>query len=96
MFTLIRPRHRFPALRWSDLSPPEDFSFYDCRLLFDGERQWEGLVYYPHPDTKPDHFQAPDILEILTRRIPGLDYGDRLTLALDSDQIRLVRSVDPP
>ncbi|CDN16785.1 hypothetical protein RintRC_4485 [Richelia intracellularis] len=48
-----------------------------------------GLIYYPHPETKPEHFQSPDVLEILTGYIDNLHYGDELTLEVNSQQIKI-------
>jgi hypothetical protein len=33
---------------------------------------FEGLWYYPHPETKPDHFQKPTVVELLLPFVPGL------------------------
>ncbi|MBC5785648.1 hypothetical protein H8N03_22090 [Ramlibacter sp. USB13] len=32
----------------------------------------EGLWYYPHPETKPAHFQRPTVVELLLPFIPDL------------------------
>jgi hypothetical protein len=47
-----------------------------------------GLIYYPHPATKPEHFQKPDVLELLLPWIEGLDYGSRITLSVPAEQMR--------
>lgn len=90
LFKVLKPRYLFRGMRWTDRAPAEDFSFFDCRLMVNGTGRVEGLVYYPHPETKPEHFQAPDILEILTHPIAGLTYGKRLTIELAEDQIELI------
>lgn len=90
LFSVKQARYRFRGLHWTDKAAAEDFSFMDCRVL-PAQGSWlEGLIYYPHPETKPEHFQAPDILEILTCPIPGLAYGDRLTIEVDPDQLQLI------
>ena len=38
----------------------------------------EGLWYYPHPETKPDHFQRPGVVELLLPHVPGLAAGVRV------------------
>lgn len=91
--TILRPRHSFRDLRWHPTEPAEDFSFLDAAVRApDGE--WiAGLVYYPHPETKPAHRQPPHLVEILARTwIPGLAYGAGIALALDPSQI----AVRPP
>jgi hypothetical protein len=35
----------------------------------------EGLWYYPHPETKPAHFQRPTVVELLLPWVPGLPEG---------------------
>ena len=88
-FQLRAPCHRFNGLCWTEHAPAEDFSFVECRVLLANEQTLEGVVYYPHPETKPEHFQAPGTLEIMTYPIPNLCYGDRLTVELDPLQIEL-------
>jgi hypothetical protein len=90
LFRLKQARYRFRNLRWTDNAPAEDFSFTNCRVLLQGGTSLEGLIYYPHPETKPEHFQAPDVLEILTYLVEGLTYGDRLIVELDRAQIELI------
>ncbi len=90
IFKLKQARYRFRELRWTDKAAAEDFSFIDCRVLQNGGTQLDGLIYYPHPETKPEHFQPPDILEILTHRIHGLAYGDRLTIEVNQTQIQIL------
>jgi hypothetical protein len=41
-------------------------------------RQYAGLWYYPHPDTKPAHFQRDSVVELLLPWIAGLAPGDTL------------------
>ncbi|WP_169927024.1 hypothetical protein [Brunnivagina elsteri] len=82
-------KYTFINVKWSSIQPAEDFSFADCRILFN-DSSFEGLIYYPHPDTKPDHFQAADILEVIAPKIDGLKYGDELILECDRTQIDIV------
>jgi hypothetical protein len=49
----------------------------------------EEPLYYPHPETKPEHFQPPDILEIITSFISGLKYGDELVIEVDAQQMSM-------
>ena len=39
-----------------------------------------GLWYYPHPDTKPAHFQRSTVVELLLPWIEGLRAGDRVSV----------------
>ncbi|MEM7387341.1 MAG: hypothetical protein AAF514_20575 [Verrucomicrobiota bacterium] len=81
----------FPLVRWSPTEPPETFSFFRCRVGKTIDDLEDGFVYYPHPETKPEHFQPPGILEIVAPRIDGIQYGDPLFLDIDPVQIRVDR-----
>ncbi len=49
-----------------------------------------GWIYLPHPDTKPGHFQKPDVLELLLPWTEGLEYGTRLELEAPEGQMVFV------
>ena len=83
-----RPRLTFEQVRWHPEDPPETFSFFDAQLRHDGHIV-DALVYRPHPQTKPTHFQADDILELLAPFVPGLGYGIAVDLATDPSQMVL-------
>ncbi len=85
----LTPIFSVRGLHWCPVAPPEDFSFFQCRVRWRAEPPREGLVYRPHPETKPEHFQDPTTLEILTEWLDGLRYGDAIVLELPADQIRL-------
>ena len=74
-------------IKWADHAPPEDFSFFDCRLVLKAGEPVSGLIYYPHPETKPEHFQDSATLEVLSPYIDGLHYGTAITLELDPAQL---------
>ena len=83
-------RHTFRNVAWHPTEPAEDFSFLDCRIRPPESDTWiGGLVYYPHPETKPNHFQPPDMLEVIAEQlIEDISYGDRIFLLTDPSQIR--------
>jgi hypothetical protein len=83
-----QPALTFRQVDWTPAHPPEDFSFSPCRLRFHGIR-YDGWVYYPHPATKTRHFQNSAVLEVLAPEIPGIGYGDRLTVELNPTEILL-------
>ncbi|NER00196.1 MAG: hypothetical protein F6K30_26440 [Cyanothece sp. SIO2G6] len=90
-YVVKRSLHTFHNVKWAEHCPAEDFSFFNCRLGFSNvSTVIEGLIYYPHPETKPEHFQDAGILEILAPAIAGLEYGDRVILELDPAQIEIV------
>ena len=57
-FRLVEPEFTVEHMRWCQ-DPAETFSFVRCQLYNARglmERKVPGLVYYPHPETKPLHF----------------------------------------
>ena len=86
-YRVVAPRQTFRAVKWHPTEPAEDFSFFDVRLLRDDAPPTEGLIYYPHPDTKPTHFQPPDMLELLLPFVPGLAYGAEIQLEVPTEQM---------
>lgn len=88
-YQIKQSKYTFRTLQWCLETPAEDFSFFDCRLIQEDGKNIDGLIYYPHPETKPEHFQDAQILELLMPFIPGLDYGDRLMIAIAKNQIEI-------
>lgn len=88
-YVIHKPAYRFEQVKWSPYIPPESFSFFDCQIMVD-RRCYPGLIYYPDPDTKPEHFQPPDLLEILAPLIPNLKYEEVLTLAVKPEQMEFI------
>jgi len=86
-YRVVKPRMTFHNVHWHPDDPPEDFSFFDARLLREGESSVAGFVYYPHPETKPKHFQASDVLEFLFPFVGGLEYGMNITLEIPTEQM---------
>lgn len=86
-YVVRRAKHTLRQVKWADNAPPEDFSFFDCRLVFKCGEPVPGLIYYPHPETKPEHFQDSATLEVLSEYIDGLHYGAPLVLELDPAQL---------
>lgn len=87
-FAIRRATHAFRSVRWTEHFPPEDFSFLPCGVRYGG-RVYDGLVYRPHAETKPDHPHDPSIIEIITQRIAELGYGSTVTVALDASAVTL-------
>lgn len=85
-FEMTAPEFTFELVEWTDLHPPETFSFSRCRVKFTGQA-YVGWVYYPHPETKKTHFQNPSLVEVITHEIAGIKYGDRLELELNPNEI---------
>jgi hypothetical protein len=88
MFHMIKPEFTFRDVDWTDLHPPENFSFSQCRVSFRGAT-YAGWVYYPHPETKRRNFQEPSLLEIITVRVPDIKPGDEIQVMVNPDRITL-------
>ncbi len=89
-FQIVEPRITFRSVKWHPTEPAEDFSFYDVRVTLPGNDAVSGLIYQPHPETKPEHFQKPDVLELLLPFLTGLSYGDPIRLETPAEQMRFV------
>jgi len=87
-FEVKQPAYTFRQVQWNPESPAEDFSFSPVRVSFHNQ-SYTGLLYYPHPETKPAHFQDYSTLEILAPLIAGIDYGAQVTVELKSREINL-------
>ena len=91
-FEMVHPEYTFRQVAWTDLHPPEDFSFSRCVVTFKGTNN-AGYVYYPHPETKKRHFESASLLEIISDNIPEIQYGERVELELNADEIRIQTGV---
>ncbi len=87
-FEMVKPEHTFELVEWTDLHPPETFSFSRCKVIFNG-LEYAGWVYYPHPETKKTHFQNASLLEVITCEIPDIQYGDGVDIEINSDEIHI-------
>ena len=87
-FKLIKPEFTFRNVEWTDLHPPENFSFSRCKVIYKGI-EYEGWVYYPHPETKLRHFQDPSLLEAIALPIPEIKYGDEVQVCIHPDRIEV-------
>lgn len=85
-FRMQKPEFTFHHVEWTDLHPPEHFSFSRCRVIFK-EIEYDGWVYYPHPETKLRHFQNPSLLEVIAMPIPDIQYGNELQVHLNPNEI---------
>ena len=47
--SLSNPDHLFEKVRWTDLHPPETFSFWSVQIKTPQSEVVNGWIYYPHP-----------------------------------------------
>jgi len=89
-FVLVMPEFTFRDVRWTDLHPPEHFSFSRCKVAH-ASAVYDGWIYCPHPETKRRNFQDPSLLEVIAHRIPGVRVGDELEVHVNPDRVALKR-----
>ena len=85
-FAMENPEFTFHNVEWTDLHPPEHFSFSRCKVIFK-DVEYAGWVYYPHPETKLRHFQNPSLLEVIAMPIPEIRYGDEVDVLVNGEEI---------
>ena len=88
-FKWVNPKYTFPSVEWTDLHPPETFSFQPCCVLVK-RLSYKGMIYYPHPETKIRHFEKDDLIEVMTTWIPDLHYGDALEVEVERDALAIL------
>ncbi len=93
IFEMKKPEYTFENVEWTSQHPPEHFSFSHCKVEFDGI-EYDGWVYYPHPETKERHFQDPTTIEIIADKITGIKYGDQVRIKLNPYEVSINQRVD--
>ena len=88
-YRVVRARHTFRALKWHPEDAAEDFSFFDVTVHREDAVPVKGWIYFPHPETKPVHFQKPDVLELLLPWSQGLGYGMKIRLEVPAEQMMI-------
>ena len=92
-YRVVKARYNFANVKWHPTEPAEDFSFFDVRILWPHAAPVAGLIYFPHPETKPEHFQQPDVLELLLPFVADLQYGMTRTLEVPVAQMVIEAAV---
>jgi hypothetical protein len=87
-FRMAKPEYTFQHVEWTDLHPPEHFSFSHCRVVYN-KTEYDGWVYCPHPETKLRNFQNPSLLEVIAMEIQGIKYGDPLDVMVNPAEIEV-------
>jgi hypothetical protein len=82
----LLPKVTLNQVKWSPNHAAESFSFVPVQLTWQQET-FSGLIYYPHPETKIDHFQSPSVLELLLPPIEAIAYGSVITLTAPSSEL---------
>ena len=92
-FEIKKPEISFKKVKWTELTNAEDFSFSRCKIAFKG-KEYNGWVYYPHPETKKDHFQSTSTVEVLAPFIEGIKYGNTVEISFNSEEIKIMKKQD--
>jgi hypothetical protein len=83
---IVRPTFLFEKVKWTDLHPPETFSFVPCDITYRAVTV-HGWLYYPHPETKAAHWQDASVMEIIAPRLEGLAYGEPIELLFPENSL---------
>jgi hypothetical protein len=86
-FQVKQASYYFPQVKWY-ASISEDFSFSPISLSFN-EQNYSGWLYYPHPETKPAHFQDYSTMELILPLIEGISYDDEVIVEVKTTEILL-------
>lgn len=88
-FKILKADYRFDNVNWIKTIAPETFSFVAVKVLY-GDANYNGFIYYPHPETKPDfHNHNSSRLEIIAENIPDIQYGDMVDVFVDQDCLKI-------
>ncbi len=82
----LLPKQTLHSVKWSSHHDAESFSFIPISLAWQ-KSTYSGLVYYPRPETKINHFQDPSVLELLLPKVEGIAYGEKVTLSASSSEL---------
>lgn len=85
----ITPTKTFRDVSWHP-EFTEDFSFFAVRISVSCAPPTNGYIYWPHPETKPDHFQDRHVVEVLAPEIKGVENGAPLRIWADPKCMRFV------
>ena len=82
----LNPTQTLHRVKWSPDHEAESFSFAPITLHWRSQA-YQGLIYYPRPETKINHFQDPGVLELLMPPIEQIAYGSAVVLTAASDEL---------
>lgn len=91
--SLSDPDHLFEKVKWTELHPPETFSFWRVQIKANEIEVVNGWIYYPHPETKKCHWQPLTTLELLAPRLSGVELGGTIHLRDQGQRIKLIDTI---
>lgn len=89
---LQNPDHHFQSIHWTELHPPETFSFWRVHLRENHHCKFllKGWIYQPHPETKIRNQQPESVIEVIAPRIDGLEVGMGIEIGFKPDQLHWI------
>ena len=88
-FTIFKPDFHFRNMKWVEFDKPEDFLLVETTVVFHGIR-YRGLIYQVDPETKMDHPHQSNMIEVISKSIPKIEYGNKVELEIDDTKIKLI------
>jgi hypothetical protein len=80
--------HYFEQVKWYENMPTENFKFCQCHIL-KNSTSYPALIYQPQVETKVEHLQPINQLELLAPLIEHLHYGDVISLNISNAKVTL-------
>jgi len=90
-FKIVNPKYTFLEVCWWKGHPPETFLLTPCSIMFNSSK-YLGYIYYPHPETKVQHFQDESTLEIIAPWIPDAAYGDQVLVEFSENEVNVYKA----
>jgi len=84
-----KPDYYLKLVNWSNQIPPESFMFFECELLFES-KTYPGIIYFPDPKTKVQHFQKENMIEVIGTKVSGLEYEMQIAIKIDDGKIECI------
>lgn len=89
---ITNPTFRLDDFEWSP-GEVETFDLLRCVIGHKGQ-SYDGYIYRPHPSVHAVH--KSDLLELVAEKIPGLSYGDAITVSADKNALSFLPSSNSP
>jgi len=86
---ILKPEYFMDTIKWTDHLTPENFFLSPAKISVRGT-EYKAMIYIPDPATKPDHFNPPTMVDVLSVKIDGLALGDEALLTYNENAIELV------
>lgn len=83
-FEILKPDYEITCEWFEGLT--ETFWLVGAFINYD-DKEYKGYIYYPCPSEVKSH--DDDVVELLTTKIPGVNYGDAISVKVSGDKIRL-------